>query len=114
MVRETPEDERYHSSLAWAYAALGMGTEAVQEARRAAGIMSRERDALGGPFFLFDLAAVHPHLGEVDEALEVLEDLLSAPARFAPRLLEDHFRLRPIQEDPRFQTLMDRERERVF
>ena len=29
-------------------------------------------------------------------------------------MLEDHFRLRPIQDDPRFQELMDRERDTVF
>jgi hypothetical protein len=76
--------------------------------------MPRERDALSGPFFLFELAAVHARLGEVEEAVAALEELLSAPARFAPNMLEDHFRLRPIQDDPRFKALMDRERDRVF
>ena len=65
---------------------------------------------LGGP----GLAAVHARLGEVEAALEVLEDLLSAPSRRPPTMLEDHFRLRPIQDDPRFKALMDRERDRVF
>ncbi|MCK5653414.1 MAG: hypothetical protein KAJ42_18645, partial [Gemmatimonadetes bacterium] len=114
LVEQIPDDERYPASLAWAYAALGMEEEAVRLGRSAVAIMPRERDALHGPFFLFDLAAVHARLGEVDEALEVLEDLLSAPARFAPNMLEDHFRLRPIQDDPRFQALMDRERGKAF
>jgi TolB-like protein/Flp pilus assembly protein TadD len=114
MVREYPSDERYHASLGWAYAGLGLREGAVHEARRATELLSRERDALGGPFFLFDLAAVHAKLGEVQEAVAVLEDLLSAPARFAPNQLEDHFRLRPLHDDPSFQALMDRERERVF
>jgi hypothetical protein len=96
------------------YAGLGRRDEAVREAQKAVEIMPRERDALGGPFFLSDLAAVHARLGDVDEALEVLEDLLSAPCRFAPNMLEDDFRFRPIQDDPRFKALMDRERDRVF
>jgi serine/threonine-protein kinase len=114
LVEETPDDERYHASLARAYAGLGRRDEAVREGRRAVEIMPRERDAVSGPHFLFDLAAVHARLGEVDEALEALEDLLSAPSRLAPNMLENHFRLRAIQEDPRFKALMDRERDRVF
>jgi tetratricopeptide (TPR) repeat protein len=114
LVEETPDDERYHASLARAYAGLGRRDEAVREALRAVEIMPRERDAMSGPRFLFNLAAVHARLGEIDQALEALEDLLSAPSSFAPNMLEDHFRLRPIQDDPRFQALMDRERDRVF
>jgi serine/threonine-protein kinase len=113
-VESAPDDERYRASLAWAYAGLGRRDQAVREGRQAAELMSRERDALGGPMFLFNLAAAHARLGEVDEALEVLEDLLSAPARFAPNMLQDHFRLRPIQNDPRFKALIDRERDKVF
>jgi serine/threonine-protein kinase len=115
LIEEVPEDERYHAALAWAYAGLGMREEAIREGLRAVEIMPRERDALDGPHQLFKLAAVYARLGETDEALEVLEDLLNAPSgRFAPNVLEDHYRLRPIQEDPRFQELMDRERDRVF
>jgi tetratricopeptide (TPR) repeat protein len=64
LVEETPDDERYHASLARAYAGLGRRDEAVREGRRAVEIMPRERDAVSGPHFLFDLAAVHARLGE--------------------------------------------------
>jgi serine/threonine-protein kinase len=114
LIEGTPDDERYHASLGWAYAALGMREEALREARRAVAIMPRDRDARTGPQYLFNLAAVHARLGEADQALAVLEDLLSAPALFAPNMLEGHFRLRPMQDDPRFKALMDRERDRVF
>jgi tetratricopeptide (TPR) repeat protein len=115
LIKEIPGDERYHAALAWAYAGLGMRAESVSEGLEAVEIMPRERDAMDGPHQLFKLAAVYARLGEVDEALEVLEDLLNAPAsRFAPNVLENHYRLRPIQDDPRFRALMDRERDRVF
>ena len=113
-VEETPNDERYCRRLARAYAGLGRRDEAVREAQRAVEIMPRERHALTGPESLFNLAAVHARLGEMDEALEVLEDLLSAPSRYAPNMLEDHFQLRPLHDDPRFKSLMDRERHTVF
>jgi len=109
-----PSDERYHAALALSYAGLGMREDAAREGRQAVEIMPLERDALGAPYFLFNLAAVHARLGEVDEALEVLEVLLNVPSRFPPNILEDHFLLRPIRDDSRFKTLMDRERERVF
>jgi hypothetical protein len=69
---------------------------------------------MGGPFLLFNLAATYARAGRTDEAISVLEDVLSLPSRFAPNMLEDHFRLRPIQGDPQFMALMDQERNRVF
>jgi len=114
MTEADPNDERFHAALGLAYAGLGNRESAVAEGRRAVEILPRERDALGSPYFLFNLAAVHACLGEIDEALEVIEDLLSAPSRFSPDMLRDHFRLRPLQNDPRFQVLIDRERNEVF
>jgi serine/threonine-protein kinase len=114
MVDETPEDERYHASLAWALAGLGRSEAAVEEALTARDLLPRAKDSLMGSRFLFDLAAVYARLGEVENALEALEDLLSAPSWFSPYRLEDEFRLRPIRDDPRFRALMDRERDRVF
>jgi tetratricopeptide (TPR) repeat protein len=113
-VEDAPADERYRRRLARAFAGLGRRDEAVRQAHRAVEIMPRERHALTGPESLFNLAAIHARLGEVDEALEVLENLLSAPSRYAPNMLEDHHRLRAIQADPRFIALMDRERNTVF
>ncbi|MGD2121874.1 MAG: hypothetical protein PVJ76_09015 [Gemmatimonadota bacterium] len=114
LIEAFPNDHRYHAALALAFAGLGMREEAIREGLRAVEIIPRERDALDGPHQLFYLAAVYARLGEVDEALEVLEDLLSAPSQYPPIVLEDHYRLRPIQDDPRFEALMDREREVVF
>lgn len=59
-------------------------------------------------------AAVHARLGETDMAVAVLKDLLSAPSPYTPNMLERHWRLRPIRDDPQFKALMDRERDRVF
>lgn len=113
-VREAPNDERYHSALARALAGLDRRTEAIAEARRAVEIMPRERDALGGPDYLFNLAAVYARLGDVDRAVQALEELLGAPARYSPDMLEDHYLLHPIRDDPEFRALMDRERGRAF
>lgn len=114
MLGENPEDERAHATLALVFAGLGRRVEALREARRALEILPRDRDALGGPHLLFNLASVYARLGEADAAVEVLEDLLSAPSRYAPKMLETHFRLRFIRDDPGFRALMDRERARVF
>lgn len=114
LVQAVPDDHRYHSALARAYAGLGMREEAVQHGERAVDIMPRSRDAMMGSHPLFELAAVHARFGEVDEAVDVLEELLSAPSHFSPNMLEVHYRLRPIHDDPRFKALMDRERDKVF
>jgi tetratricopeptide (TPR) repeat protein len=114
-VAEAPEDERLRAALGLAYASLARGEDALREARRAVEIMPRERDALApSSTQLFFLAAVHARLGQVDEALQVLEDLLSSPSRFTSYRIESEFWMAPIRDDPGFQALMDEHRDRVF
>jgi hypothetical protein len=60
------------------------------------------------------LAAVYARLGAVEESLEALGRLLNVPSIYHPNVIEDHYRFRPIQDDPRFKALMDRERDKVF
>jgi TolB-like protein/predicted Zn-dependent protease len=114
-VAEAPEDERLRAALGLAYASLDQGDDALREARRAVEIMPRERDAMApSSTQLFFLAAVHARLGHVDEALEVLDDLLSEPSRYTSYRIETEFWMAPIRDDPGFKALMDEHRDRVF
>ena len=106
--------ERYCASLGLAYAGLGRAEEAIVEARRAVEIMPVERDAMIGPHALFHLAAVLSRVGHVHEALDVLEQLLSVPSRYPAAVLENHFLLEPLWNNPRFQALIEAERNQVF
>jgi serine/threonine-protein kinase len=113
-ILEADWDERAHAALGLAYAGLGRRDDAVTEARRAVDLLPLTRDAMDAPWYLLNLAAVHAHFGEVDEALDLLGTVLSVPSLYPPGIIEDHYLLIPLREEPRFQEMIERERERVF
>jgi tetratricopeptide (TPR) repeat protein len=113
-VAESPDDERYHAALGQAYAGLGRREDAVREARAATEILPLERDALSGPFHLFTLAGVLAGFGEVEEAVEILERLLTVPSRYSAPMLRTHHLLRSLWHEPAFLDLLEREPGRVF
>jgi serine/threonine-protein kinase len=113
-VEGNSSDERYHQALGLAYAGLRRRDDAVREAATAAELLPVERDALGGPEYLFVLAAVHARVGETEEALAILERVLTIPSRFSAAKLRTHYLLTPLHDDPAFLALLEREPGRVF
>jgi tetratricopeptide (TPR) repeat protein len=114
LVEEHPSDERFREGLALAYAGLGRRDAALQEARAALELRPIEADALAGPHFLLALASVHARFGEVEEAVALLERLLTIPSRFSAISLRNHYLLRPLHDEPEFLALLEREPGRVF
>lgn len=113
-IAQEPGDERYHAALGLAYAGLNRPSDAVQEATTATELIPIEKDALSGPFHLFALAAVHAQLGDTEEALAILERLLTIPSRYSAGSLRLEFLLKPLHDDPAFMELLQREPGRVF
>jgi TolB-like protein/lipoprotein NlpI len=111
---EADWDERVHAALGLAYAGLGRRDDAVREAGRAVEILPMERDVLSAPWYYLNLASVHAQFGEVDEALGLLETILSVPSRYPPGKMQDHYLLIPLREESRFQEMIEREWDRVF
>ncbi len=74
-----PDDPSLHASLGLALAHLGRKDEAVREGERAVALAPVDKDALYGPVFLENLMWIHVHLGNDDEALDILERVLEAP-----------------------------------
>ncbi|UCC83882.1 MAG: hypothetical protein JSW46_02810, partial [Gemmatimonadota bacterium] len=77
LLQERPDDDRLHAALGIAYAGLGRKTEAIEEGRRATELMPLTLDALNGSNRLIDLAEIYSVVGEVDAAIDVLEQVLS-------------------------------------
>ena len=103
-----PTDEIARVELSWVDLALGRPTEAAQVAQRAANLLTVEKDPFLGTSALVNLAEIQARCGHSEEAIKILERLLSIPAGFDVSMV----RLRidpiwdPIRNDPGFQQLL--------
>ncbi len=95
---EHPEDRRIPGELGLAYASLGDRERALAAGRRAIELLPAARDAVEGPAYLVDMARIHALLGEVEPALDLLEELLAMAAG-------QWISVARIEADPRFDTL---------
>ena len=94
------------SGLAICYAGLGRREAALEQARRVVAADPPSADAISGPAALQDVALAYVMLGERTAALDVIERLLSIPARFSPQLLRLDPLWDPLRGDPRFERLV--------
>jgi TolB-like protein/class 3 adenylate cyclase/Tfp pilus assembly protein PilF len=103
-----PSDEIALVELSWVDLALNRPVEAVQTAQRAADLITVEKDPFLGTSALVTLAEVQARCGRAEEAIKILQRLLSIPAGFDVSIV----RLKidpvwdPIRNDPGFQELL--------
>jgi tetratricopeptide (TPR) repeat protein len=106
-ISREPDDSRYQGALGIACAGLGLRKEALGAATRGAALTPVAKDAWRSLQRLEDLALVHAMLGEQNEAIEVLDDLL---ARAGDPLSVHVLRLDPrwdsLRSSPRFEALL--------
>jgi tetratricopeptide (TPR) repeat protein len=107
-LRQRSNDFNTLTQLSWTYLSLGRNADAVNAARQATNILPVEKDALLGTGLLANLAEVEAHAGKTEEAIKILQRLLSIPAGMEVSIA----RLRidpvwdPIRNDPGFQQLL--------
>ena len=103
------EDEpSIHAGLGRAYAALGRKDEAVREGMKAVDLLPVTKDSFDGPFYLTQLAEIHARVGNADEAITILRQLLdmSAGVLVSPALLRLDPAWDPIRSNPRFEKIV--------
>ncbi|MCH7939772.1 MAG: tetratricopeptide repeat protein, partial [Candidatus Marinimicrobia bacterium] len=105
-VRESPDDYRAHAALGQVYARLGLADEAIRQGRQAVDLLPVSLDAPDGPLYLEDLAEVYTIVGEHDEALKILEQLLEIPSWTSIGSLKFHRVWDPLREHQRFKQLL--------
>lgn len=107
IVKMAPEDPRRRSALARVYAGLGRRRDAIRQAQLAVDLAPVSKDALLGPDLLENFAEVCVVVGDHDQALAALSELLSIPSKISRPLLRLDPRWRPLRQDPRFVDLVE-------
>ena len=106
-LEDLPGNAWLQSRLARTYAYLGHRREAMGLGQQAAKAFSD--DSYSGPRFLEDLAVIHMVLGDFDQAIDLLEDLLSLKYQNAVGIVEVQLDplWDPLRDHPRFAKLLE-------
>jgi Flp pilus assembly protein TadD len=104
--KSQPDDPRYHASLGIALAWLGRKQEAIAAGRHAMELLPIEKEAWRGAVLMEQMARIHTILGDQEEAVSLLETLLSRPSRLSGPLLRIDPAWKNLRGNPRFQKLI--------
>jgi eukaryotic-like serine/threonine-protein kinase len=114
-VRDDPDLAERHARLGLLYAYMQRKEDAIRESRRAVELEPESQNAFQGTHWATNLAVVYALIGEPDQAITLIERLLSTPG---PVQMPDFFgsitlgdlRLRrewdSLRSDPRFQKIL--------
>ena len=108
LLRETPEDPARHAQHGLILAGLGQKQEAINEGKKAVELLPESQDAFDGPRCTIALAQIYALTGESDEALRLLDHLLSIPNGLVIPILKLDPAWDPLRKDPRFQALIEK------
>jgi TolB-like protein/Tfp pilus assembly protein PilF len=101
-----PEDPRTLAVLAQVDAGLGRKELAIREAKHAVELMPISRDAYDAPLVQQGLAQVYVWTGEKDQALQLLEQLVSIPSYLSYGYLRFDPQWEPLHGDARFEKIV--------
>src|SRR6266542_1409331 len=114
-VRDDPDVAERHAGLGLLYAYMQRKEDAIREARRAVELEPESQDAFHGAAWAANLALVYALIGEPDQAITLIERLLSTPgpvhcSNFPSSITLADLRLRwewdPLRSNPRFQKIL--------
>jgi serine/threonine protein kinase/tetratricopeptide (TPR) repeat protein len=104
--RDHPDFERTHARLGRLYAYLGRKDDAIRESLRAVELCPESKDAVDGPGYAIGLAFVYARTGEVDQAITLIERLLTTPNGISLTDLRLNWDWDPLRTNPRFQKIL--------
>jgi hypothetical protein len=83
-----------------------MKERAIEEARLAMRLLPMERDGWEGDVYVSHAAETFARVGEVDAAIDLLEQMLASPTLIAPHTLRLEPQWDPLRGSPRFRALL--------
>jgi TolB-like protein/DNA-binding winged helix-turn-helix (wHTH) protein/Tfp pilus assembly protein PilF len=114
-VRDNPDVAARHAELGRLYAYMQRKEDAIRESRRAIELEPESQNAFHGATHAANLALVYALTGESDQAITLIERLLSTPgpvecSDYPNNITLADLRLRwewdPLRNDPRFQKIL--------
>ena len=115
-MRDDPGDPARHADLGLLYAYMGRKEDAIREGRRAVELEPESRNAFHGADTAANLALVYALVGEQDQAITLIERLLSTPgpvgtpSEASSNITLAELRLRwewdSLRSNPRFQKIL--------
>jgi TolB-like protein len=100
------DDASFHAPLGLLYAFLGRKDDAIRESLRAVELVPESKDAQGGATYSSNLALVYARTGEIDQAIALIERLLTIPNGPSLTDLRLDWQWDPLRTNPRFQTIL--------
>jgi serine/threonine protein kinase/Tfp pilus assembly protein PilF len=115
LVRDDPDVAWHHARLGLLYAYMQRKEDAIRESRRVVELEPESQDAFHGTHWATNMALVYALVGEPDQAITLIERLLSTPGPiqwpdFPSSIALADLRLRwewdSLRSDPRFQKIL--------
>jgi serine/threonine protein kinase/tetratricopeptide (TPR) repeat protein len=101
-----PDDPRFLARIAMLYAYLGRKEDAIRAARRAVELVPESKDAAEAPSYEESLAGVYARTGEADQAIALIEQLLTKPSALTLAELRLRWEWDPLRSKPRFKKIL--------
>jgi len=108
LVHDAPDDSGRHAQLGAVLAGLGRQEDAISEGKKAVELLPESQDAFDGPQATTSLAEIYAWVGRDDEALRLLDHLLTVPGGLTVPIVKLDPVWDPLRKDPRFQALIDK------
>lgn len=115
-VSEAPEVAERHANLGLVNAFMGRHEDAIREGRRAVELKPLSKDAVDGAIMLCYQALIHARVGDNDQAIPLIEQLLKTPGAvdsvdYSITLNDLKYRWEwdPLRKDPRFRKLLEQD-----